>query len=218
MKRPQFLLLILALAIMALTVACVRPLREEEATDQPAAPALETPAGELVVPTVAPDAGTEAPEGEGPATEQPATEADGGDATNPDQSGSTDDQPSASTVVYVVQAGDTLNSVAARYNLTADQLAAANNLTLDAGLVAGQQLVIPVGTGVSEQPAEQPTTEAPTDAPRTTEIIHVVQPGENLFRIGLRYGIPYQELAAYNNIPNPALIDVGQEIRIPPEQ
>jgi LysM repeat protein len=43
----------------------------------------------------------------------------------------------------------------------------------------------------------------------------VVQAGENLFRIGLRYGCPYQELAAYNGIANPNWIAAGQVIRIP---
>ncbi len=58
-------------------------------------------------------------------------------------------------------------------------------------------------------PAVQPT------APATGERIHVVQAGENLFRIGLQYGFTAQELATYNNIPNVDRIYVGQEIRIP---
>lgn len=61
-----------------------------------------------------------------------------------------------------------------------------------------------------ESPAPQATTLA------TGEQIHIVQQGENLFRIGLRYGIDYHELAAYNGIPNPDVISVGQAIRIPP--
>jgi len=55
----------------------------------------------------------------------------------------------------------------------------------------------------------------PTAAP-SGETIHVVQAGENLFRIGLRYGFTAQELATYNNIPNVDIISIGQEIRIPP--
>jgi LysM repeat protein len=49
------------------------------------------------------------------------------------------------------------------------------------------------------------------------ETIHIVQAGENLFRIGLRYGFTAQELATYNGIPNVNVIYVGQEIRIPPK-
>jgi LysM repeat protein len=58
-------------------------------------------------------------------------------------------------------------------------------------------------------PPEQPVTSS-------GETIHIVQPGDNLFRIGLRYGFTAQELATYNNIPNVNIIYVGQEIRIPP--
>lgn len=44
---------------------------------------------------------------------------------------------------------------------------------------------------------------------------HIVRPGENLFRIGLRYGVSYTTLAAYNGIADPAQIYVGQCIVIP---
>ena len=67
-------------------------------------------------------------------------------------------------------------------------------------------------------PAVPEATVAPTpETSASGEIIHTVQPGENLFRIGLRYGFTYQELAAYNGITNPAVISVGQQIRIPPK-
>jgi nucleoid-associated protein YgaU len=65
-------------------------------------------------------------------------------------------------------------------------------------------------------PAPEPTTASTEQTSATGEIIHVVQPGENLYRIGLRYGIDYHELAAYNGIANPDWISVGQQIRIPP--
>jgi hypothetical protein len=85
----------------------------------------------------------------------------------------------------------------------------------------------PVGASPTPtvDPLAQPTT--PPPAPQATavpvdqttssgEIIHIVQPGENLYRIGLRYGFTYQELAAYNGIANPDSLSVGQQIRIPP--
>ncbi len=64
--------------------------------------------------------------------------------------------------------------------------------------------------------APEATQPAPEPPPATGgEQTHVVQRGENLFRIGLRYGCPYQTLAQYNGIADPARIDVGQVIRIP---
>lgn len=44
---------------------------------------------------------------------------------------------------------------------------------------------------------------------------HIVQPGENLFRIALRYGTTVSALAAINHIGNPRLIYVGQIIYLP---
>ncbi len=44
---------------------------------------------------------------------------------------------------------------------------------------------------------------------------HVVAPGENLFRIGVAYGIDYRELASANHLDDPSLIEVGQRIFIP---
>jgi LysM repeat protein len=44
---------------------------------------------------------------------------------------------------------------------------------------------------------------------------HVVRAGENLFRIGLRYGVNYHTLAAFNGIPDPTRIYAGQTLRIP---
>jgi LysM repeat protein len=72
------------------------------------------------------------------------------------------------------------------------------------------------GEAGTEQPAPEGESPQPPPTTATGEQIHVVQRGENLFRIGLRYGIPYQTLAAYNGIPNPHLIYEGQVIRIPP--
>lgn len=44
---------------------------------------------------------------------------------------------------------------------------------------------------------------------------HVVQPGENLFRIALRYGFTVDYLAAVNGITDPTRIYVGQVLTIP---
>jgi LysM repeat protein len=75
----------------------------------------------------------------------------------------------------------------------------------------------PAGSeGSTEQPAtEGETTLQPQPVSPSGERIHIVQQGENLFRIGLQYGVPYQTLAAYNGIPNVNLIYPGQQIRIP---
>jgi LysM repeat protein len=44
---------------------------------------------------------------------------------------------------------------------------------------------------------------------------YVVQPGENLYRIALKHGLTWRELAAANGIVNPDRIYAGQVLRIP---
>lgn len=50
---------------------------------------------------------------------------------------------------------------------------------------------------------------------RTHGIYHVVQRGENLYRIGKAYGIDYRDLARHNRLDDPARIQVGQKIFVP---
>uniref|UniRef100_UPI002D07CA79 LysM peptidoglycan-binding domain-containing protein n=1 Tax=Aggregatilinea sp. TaxID=2806333 RepID=UPI002D07CA79 len=61
-----------------------------------------------------------------------------------------------------------------------------------------------------------PVTPAPTEVPAGSEGIYVVQPGDNLYRIGLRFNLVPSVLAAYNGIYNENFIYVGQVLRIPP--
>jgi LysM repeat protein len=46
-------------------------------------------------------------------------------------------------------------------------------------------------------------------------ITHIVQPGENLFRIGLRYGVTAQQIASANRLSSVSQIYAGQRLVIP---
>jgi len=48
-----------------------------------------------------------------------------------------------------------------------------------------------------------------------TQIIHVVQPGENLFRIALRYGTTVEAIVAANGLANAHTIYAGQRLVVP---
>jgi LysM repeat protein len=63
--------------------------------------------------------------------------------------------------------------------------------------------------------ATPPIFFTPTVAPPSGSCIHVVQAGQNLFRISLQYNTTVHVLAAANGIANPALIFVGQQLVIP---
>jgi len=44
---------------------------------------------------------------------------------------------------------------------------------------------------------------------------YIVEKGDTLYAISVKYGLNYRELAAYNAIENPGSISVGQEIQLP---
>jgi LysM repeat protein len=107
-----------------------------------------------------------------------------------------------SPTIHVVQRGETLYSIARRYGVSVSAICAANGIANSRLIYAGQQLVIP-GTG-------GPSAPAPSSGGT-----HVVQPGENLYRIALRYGTTIMALANANGISEPTQIRVGQTLIIP---
>jgi uncharacterized protein YraI len=64
-------------------------------------------------------------------------------------------------------------------------------------------------------PVEGGTPAPPPPPPSPTYRTHVVQAGENLFRISLNYGVNMYDVARLNGITNLALIYVGQVLLIP---
>ncbi len=110
--------------------------------------------------------------------------------------------------VYIVQAGDNLFRIALKYGLDVETVAQANGITNPTLIYPGQKLVIPAGGTSTGGTGSEETTSG-------GDIIHVVQPGENFFRIALRYNYDYFYLAHYNGLADPRLIYPGQKIRIP---
>lgn len=108
---------------------------------------------------------------------------------------------------HVVQRGENLYRIALRYGVSLSALAAANGITNVNHVYVGQRLAIPGQSGGS--PAAQPAS------PSTSSGVHVVQRGENLYRIALRYGTTVQALAAANGIANTNRVVVGQRLTIP---
>ncbi len=100
---------------------------------------------------------------------------------------------------YVVQVGDTLTTIALRYGTTWRDLVDANDLISPHRLSPGQVIRVPA---------------------RDLELggmLHVVEPGETLFRIAVRYGVSPLHLAAVNTLSNPSLLYPGQRLLIPGE-
>ncbi|MDT8307858.1 MAG: LysM peptidoglycan-binding domain-containing protein [Anaerolineae bacterium] len=111
---------------------------------------------------------------------------------------------------YTVQPGDTLARIARQYGVDLNALATANNLVNPNLIYPGQTLLIPEGDGTA--PDEDPPAET---APAPAAAEHVVQRGETLYRIALRYGLTVSDLQQANVLPNSNLIFPGQRLLIP---
>ena len=110
---------------------------------------------------------------------------------------------------YVVRAGDTLGSIAERFDTTTDALAQLNGILNPSRIFLGQVLKIPAASTAAPGELEAQTIAEPT--PRTYTIL----PGDTLFRVAIRFDINVAELADANNITDYNLIYPGQVLVIP---
>ncbi|MDX1616884.1 MAG: LysM domain-containing protein, partial [Candidatus Promineifilaceae bacterium] len=117
--------------------------------------------------------------------------------------------PAYLDTTYVVQRGDTLTRIAARFNTTVSAIVVANNISNPNLIFAGDTLIIPTDDGGSPPPDPSPS---PSPTPGGT---YVVRPGDTLSSIARRFGTTVQALAALNNIVNVNLIYVGQTLNVP---
>lgn len=139
------------------------------------------------------------------------TDGDGQTAVDPTAEPAPPDQGQQEQI-HTVGAGDTLSTIGLQYGVTAEEIIAANNLTDPNALTIGQTLIIPAPGSVVVPPVTQATAVPPSTG---VEQLHTVAAGENLFRIGLRYGCTVDQLATYNNIGAPYTLYVGDQVRIP---
>ena len=95
---------------------------------------------------------------------------------------------------YIVQKGDSLWSIANKFNMTVSELKNLNNLTNNL-LSIGQVLKI-------------------KDSSSNGETTYTVQKGDSLWVIANKYGITTEELKSYNNLKS-NLLSIGQVLKIP---
>ena len=101
--------------------------------------------------------------------------------------------------VYVVQRGDTLYSIANKFNVTVAELKAANKLTSNL-LNVGQRLTIPTTSPGPEESAEY--------------IIYEVKRGDSLYSIAEEFNLTVNDLINFNQLASTNL-SIGQKILIP---
>lgn len=103
--------------------------------------------------------------------------------------------PSTDYITYVIQSGDTLSGIAARYGTTVSELTRLNGISDPDRIYAGNTLKVPE-SGASYQ-------------------TYTIRSGDTLNGIAARYGTTVSELAKLNDISDPDRIYAGNTIRIP---
>lgn len=206
-NRIRYSSFVLLLIVLLLAAGCNR----ERPAPTPAGPtpALKTgtatpiaPAAgvtKVVLPGQTPVAGS----GPTPAPLAPATAAPAPAATRAPAAEAAD-TPSAQTggeTTYVVQRGDTLARIAARYGVTTKQIADLNGITNPNLIITGQKLRIPAAAPTADQ----------TGVPKT----YTVRAGDTLVAIATRFGVTVQAIQQLNNLASPDQIYTGQVLKIP---
>ena len=109
--------------------------------------------------------------------------------------------------VYTVAKGDTLYSLSKRYNITIDELTAANP-TVAEGLKAGSNIKIPHKAEVKAQNKKK--------AKRNKKLFrnYIVREGDTLYSIARIFEITVATLIADNPDINPSLLNVGDAVYI----
>ncbi|MGC8857081.1 MAG: LysM peptidoglycan-binding domain-containing protein, partial [Anaerolineae bacterium] len=103
--------------------------------------------------------------------------------------------------VYIVQPGDTLSTIAARFNISVNDLMSANNLTNPNLLSAGQELVIPGLEGIS--------------GILDTETVNF---GDSLRSLLRRKQISQQLVERLNHLISPTEMYVGASVIVPRQE
>lgn len=124
-------------------------------------------------------------------------------------------QPTSAFVLYTVAAGDSLETVAARFGVEVQELVRLNELGPNAVLRRGQELVVPRSDKTPLPPAAMTLFAVHATQTASGILYHTVQEGDLLGSIAMRYQVDSEEIAAANNIRLDSILSIGQRLIIP---
>ncbi|MCH7314287.1 LysM peptidoglycan-binding domain-containing protein [Acinetobacter sp. ANC 3882] len=119
--------------------------------------------------------------------------------------------PAGSTVPdsYVVQSGDSLNAIAAKYNLQLSYIADLNGLERTSGVRVGQRLKL---TG--DAPAKTTASTTSKSREETTPDIYTVKSGDTLGNITSRHNLQLDYVAGLNGLTRGSSVRIGQKLKL----
>ena len=108
---------------------------------------------------------------------------------------------------YVIKKGDTLYSIASRFNTTVGELRNLNNLSPNKILMPGEVITVPVNQDMMGQN---------NNIGNNNDLFttYTVQRGDNLYSIANKYNTTVNEIKSLNNLTSNNL-SIGQQLRIP---
>lgn len=109
-------------------------------------------------------------------------------------------------VHHTVEAGETLYSIARRYDLTIPQLTSYNDIDWEVPLSVGQKLRL-------KPPEEQTTQKTGSKADTEAEYFHEVKSGETLYSIAREYDTTIKDLMQWNSKED-FNVSIGERLRI----
>jgi LysM repeat protein len=140
---------------------------------------------------------------------------------------------SAEALSFPVSPGDTLWSIARRFDVSVESLVAANPGVDPLRLRQGQALRVPsslaavaAAAAAKGEPVVRPTVapaaarpdEAPVAAPTALDAtvrVHTVSEGDTLWDLSRRYGVSVAAILSQNTGLDPVRLQVGQTVRLP---
>lgn len=124
-----------------------------------------------------------------------------------------------SSINYTVKNGDTPWTISNAYKISMNDLLNFNGLTQKDFIYPGQVLKIPSQTQqpqVQNPPIQQnPSIPQSPSTPQKTFITHTVVSGDDLWKISIRYGIPFSEVLQVNGFKENHIVYIGDKIKIP---
>jgi LysM repeat protein len=119
----------------------------------------------------------------------------------------------ADDLIHVVGRGETIYSISRRYQVNANDLMRANNITDPSTLQAGRRLIIP-SQASQAVPAAATQPAAPAASTQALVDYRVVR-GDTLYSIARNNGITLQNLLEINSFSSNHVIRVGDVIKVP---
>ncbi len=121
-------------------------------------------------------------------------------------------------ITHKVKSGETLQSIAKKYNVSSSDIASWNNISKKRPLKAGNNIVIYV-IRKKEEPKDstivKTNDKTQNTEPNSTPKYHIVRQGDTLYSISKLYNTSIEEIKEINNITNSSHIKVGQKLYLP---